>query len=93
MEKRCFLSSVFLGRKKLLRHKIENNDEIFIIFKIAIHYGFEMRNLKYYGNLTHMYCFIMYHVKINHFFRAKNGLLEENPMTTDSEQRLMWLPT
>ena len=56
------------------------------------HYGFEMGNLKYYGILTHMYCFIVYHVKISHFFRAKNEPLEENPMSPESEPRLMWLP-
>ena len=27
-----------------------------------------------------------------HFFGAKNGLLEENPMSPESEPRLMWLP-
>ena len=90
MEKRFF--SVFLGRKKLLRHKIENNVEIFMIFRISFHYGFEMGNLKYYGILTHMYCFIVYHVKKSHFFRAKNAPLEENSMSPESEPRLMWLP-
>ena len=91
MEKRFFFLS-FWVEKNLLRHKIENNGEIFIIFKVSFHYGFEMGNLKYYGVLTHMYCFIVYHVKISHFFRAKNGPLEENPMSPESEPRLMWLP-
>ena len=60
---------------------------------VSHHDGFEMVNLKYYSILTHMYCFIVYHVKISHFsVRAKNGPLEENPMSPESEPRLMWLP-
>ena len=82
---------VVLGRKNLLCHKIGNHDEIFTTFKISFHYGFEMGNLKYYGILTHMYCFIVYHVKISHFFRAKNGPLEEHPMSPENEPSLMWL--
>jgi len=50
-----------------------------------------MGNLKYYGILTHTYCFIVYPVKKVHFFRAINGLLEENLMSPESEPRLMWL--
>ena len=58
MEKRFFFLS-FWVEKNLLRHKIENNGEIFIIFKISFHYGFEMGNLKYYGILTHMKLFVL----------------------------------
>ena len=76
----------------MLRHKIENNGEIFKILKILLDNGFEMGNLKYYGILSHMHCFSVHHVKKSHFFGAKNGLLEENPMSPESEPRLMWLP-
>ena len=91
MEKRGFFWS-FLVEKNLLRHKIENNGEIFIIFKISFYNGFKMGNLKCYGILTNIYCFRGHHVKKSHFFKAKNGLLEENPMSPESEPRLMWLP-
>ena len=91
MEKRFFFWS-FLVEKNLLRHKIENNGQIFIIFKISFYNGFKMGNLKCYGILTNIYCFRGHHVKKSHFFKAKNGLLEENPMSPESEPRLMWLP-
>ena len=78
--------------KNLLRHKIENNGEIFKIFRIPFHNGFKMGNLKYYGILTHINGFRVHYVKKYHLFRAKNGLLEENPMSPESEPRLMRLP-
>jgi len=74
--KKIFFWSL-LVEKNLLRHKIENNGEIFIIFKILLDNGFEMGNLKYYGILSHMHCFSVHHVKKSHFFGSQNGLLEK----------------